>query len=109
MNVGSDGRRSERLGYLPGVDGLRAVSVSAVFLFHAGVLDGGFIGVDVFFVISGFLITALLFAFMQRSPTLPGVLASMVIIFLAVMNESLSLDLTHLSTTDLSRTVGIKS
>jgi len=58
--------RSERLGYLPGVDGLRAVSVLAVFLFHAGVLDGGFIGVDVFFVISGFLITALAITEIER-------------------------------------------
>ncbi|MDX2382013.1 MAG: acyltransferase, partial [Acidimicrobiia bacterium] len=51
--------RSGGLGYLPGVDGLRAVAVAAVVLFHARVVDGGFIGVDVFFVISGFLITAL--------------------------------------------------
>ncbi len=54
------------LGYLPGIDGLRAVAVSAVFLFHAGVLDGGFIGVDVFFVISGFLITALALVEIER-------------------------------------------
>jgi peptidoglycan/LPS O-acetylase OafA/YrhL len=54
------------LGYLPGIDGLRAVAVGAVFLFHAGVLDGGFIGVDVFFVISGFLITALALAEIER-------------------------------------------
>ena len=51
--------RGGRLGYLPGLDGLRAIAVSAVFLFHADVLPGGFLGVDVFFVISGFLITAL--------------------------------------------------
>jgi peptidoglycan/LPS O-acetylase OafA/YrhL len=53
-----------RLPYLPGVDGLRAVAVSAVFLYHANVswMPGGFLGVDVFLVISGFLITSLLLA-----------------------------------------------
>lgn len=56
-----------RLGYEPGLDGLRAVAVSAVFLFHAGVLSGGFIGVDVFFVISGFLITSLIVSEIERN------------------------------------------
>ena len=42
------GDRGGRLGYLPGLDGLRAVAVSAVFLFHADVVSGGFLGVDVF-------------------------------------------------------------
>lgn len=50
------------MSYLPGLDGLRAIAVIAVLLYHAGLawIPGGFLGVEVFFVISGFLITALL-------------------------------------------------
>jgi peptidoglycan/LPS O-acetylase OafA/YrhL len=51
-----------KLGYRPSLDGVRALAVIAVVLYHADVswLPGGFLGVEVFFVVSGFLITALL-------------------------------------------------
>jgi len=49
-----------KFGYVPELDGLRGVAILAVMLHHAGILKGGFIGVDVFFVISGYLITSLL-------------------------------------------------
>ena len=50
------------LGYQPGLDGLRAVAVLAVMAFHADFswALGGYLGVDTFFVLSGFLITTLL-------------------------------------------------
>jgi peptidoglycan/LPS O-acetylase OafA/YrhL len=53
-----------RLPYLPGLDGLRALAVLAVLLYHADLpwIPGGFLGVEVFFVISGYLITSLLLA-----------------------------------------------
>ena len=51
-----------RLGYHPPLDGLRGVAILLVLAFHAGALPGGFLGVDAFFVLSGFLITALLLA-----------------------------------------------
>ncbi|WP_433606805.1 SGNH hydrolase domain-containing protein [Prescottella agglutinans] len=53
---------SPQTEFRPYIEGLRAVAVLAVVLFHAGVpgIRGGFVGVDVFFVVSGFLITGLL-------------------------------------------------
>ncbi len=54
--------------YRPDIDGLRAIAVIPVVLFHAGVksFSGGYVGVDVFFVISGFLITGILARSMQE-------------------------------------------
>lgn len=55
--------------YQPEIDGLRAIAVVSVVLFHAdhGLLPGGFVGVDVFFVISGYLITSILASEWQRT------------------------------------------
>ncbi len=58
-----------RVPHLPGLDGLRAIAVVAVMIYHANKtwLHGGFIGVEVFFVISGYLITLLLVAEHERN------------------------------------------
>jgi len=55
--------------YIPAIDGLRAVAVIAVLLYHLGIswIPGGFLGVDLFFVISGYVITRLLLDSIQRS------------------------------------------
>jgi len=55
--------------YIPAVDGLRAVAVVAVLLYHLGIswIPGGFLGVDLFFVISGYVITRLLLDSIQQS------------------------------------------
>jgi peptidoglycan/LPS O-acetylase OafA/YrhL len=60
---------SSRVTYRPDIDGLRAISVLVVILFHSGVpgFAGGYVGVDVFFVISGYLITQVLMASPERT------------------------------------------
>ncbi len=73
-------RSANALPYLPGLDGLRALAVSAVLVYHAGTfsdleaaergiqwLRGGYLGVEVFFVISGYLITSLLLLEQRRT------------------------------------------
>jgi peptidoglycan/LPS O-acetylase OafA/YrhL len=62
--------QDHRLPYMPGIDALRAIAVLAVFFYHVstgGWMPGGFLGVDVFFVISGYLITALLLSEYRRA------------------------------------------
>ena len=64
-------RRGPVVPYVPGLDGLRALAVLAVIVYHANRewLGGGFLGVEVFFVISGYLITLLLIAERERVGT----------------------------------------
>jgi peptidoglycan/LPS O-acetylase OafA/YrhL len=60
-----------KVRFVPGLDGLRGIAVLAVMLFHAGVqwTEGGLLGVDVFFVLSGFLVTSLLLSEHARTGT----------------------------------------
>jgi peptidoglycan/LPS O-acetylase OafA/YrhL/CubicO group peptidase (beta-lactamase class C family) len=63
VTLGRQEQHDPRLPYLPCLDGLRALAVVAVLLYHADFgVRGGFLGVESFFVLSGFLITALLLA-----------------------------------------------
>ena len=59
---------NEERAYRPEIDGLRTIAVVPVILYHAGVtvFQGGFVGVDVFFVISGYLITTILIGDLER-------------------------------------------
>ena len=73
--ISRDGRGNHQISqlpYLPGLDGLRAIAVVAVMVYHANStwLGGGYLGVEVFFVISGYLITLLLIAEHERTGTI---------------------------------------
>jgi len=58
----------KRIAYRPEIDGLRAIAVIPVILFHSGIapISGGFVGVDVFFVISGYLITTIILSELKK-------------------------------------------
>ena len=58
----ADAASQSSLRHMPALDGLRGLAVAGVLLFHGGHLVGGYLGVDLFFVLSGFLITSLLLA-----------------------------------------------
>lgn len=68
MRVGEQRKVGSRLGYLPFIDGLRALAVVAVIINHFSeeILPAGYLGVDIFFVISGFVITSSLLSQPQK-------------------------------------------
>ena len=67
VSVSDDRKLPDRLSYRPDIDGLRGVAILAVLAFHAfpSILRGGFVGVDIFFVISGFLISGIVLKRLQ--------------------------------------------
>jgi peptidoglycan/LPS O-acetylase OafA/YrhL len=72
MSFSKPRRRPVDLTHYSGLDGLRGLAVAAVVLYHAGLswIVGGFLGVELFFVLSGFLITSLLVAEWRRTETI---------------------------------------
>ncbi|MCZ7531351.1 MAG: acyltransferase [Acidimicrobiia bacterium] len=66
MDSRQEPHNQRTLRHVPALDGLRGLAVAGVLLFHAGHLTGGYLGVDLFFVLSGFLITSLLLAEWRR-------------------------------------------
>ena len=67
-SLSTSGTRESRDRYRPEIDGLRALAVVPVIFYHAGIhgFGGGFVGVDVFFVISGYLITQILVSDLEQ-------------------------------------------
>lgn len=67
--MGADGGAGGSLVFRSDIEGLRGLAVTVVVLAHAGLpgVQGGFVGVDVFFVLSGFLITGLLKAELEQT------------------------------------------
>src|ERR1700685_261783 len=69
----ADGQSAQpNLAYIPALDGVRAFAVVGVMAYHGGIpcLPAGFLGVDAFFVLSGFLITTLLLGEWRRRATI---------------------------------------
>ena len=66
------GKRLKKKRYIKGLDGIRAIAVVAVILYHLAPFSfqGGFLGVPIFFVVSGYLITDLLFQEFQQNGTI---------------------------------------
>lgn len=112
------------MNYRPDIDGLRAIAVLSVLLFHIdkNLVPGGYAGVDVFFVISGYLITLLIYGQMHRGdfnfadfyrrrinrivPALFGVIGGVVIAGMAIISP---LDLIRLVKSGVSAALGISN